>query len=69
MDLLHNMSANQALQMYKVLLKYLKRVLSSRADTILWQTDVWTDRWMHGETQYVSEHWCGGYNNDESTIS
>ena len=24
MDLLHNMSANQALQMYKVLLKYLK---------------------------------------------
>ena len=36
-------SSHVALYLCKVSWKYLKRFLSYRADTILWQTDGWTD--------------------------
>ena len=39
MVLVHDMLSECALQMYEILLKYLLRLSSYRADMILWQTD------------------------------
>ena len=47
-----------ALHLCKVSWKYLKWFLSYRADTILWQTDGWTDR-RPGQKQYVSQPYGG----------
>ena len=43
MVLMHDTLSECALQMYEVSLKYLWRLSSYRADTILWWTDPWTN--------------------------
>ena len=54
MDLVRDTSYECALQMYKISSKSHLRVLSYRADTILWRTDRQTDWRTQGEKQYVS---------------
>ena len=55
------MSSHIALHLCKVSWKYLKRFLSYRADTFLWQTDERTDR-RTKQKQYVIQPYWGRHN-------
>ena len=62
MVLVNDRSSQCALQMYEVSLKYLLRLSSYRADTIVTdrRTDTRTDKQTQGEKQYVSRPLQGG---------